>query len=276
MIHEIEPYHFDNTYHNVQPEREDFILSVRKGEILMKGDLQEVSFPLYADLSAQDQSGRVFRYVFAIDGARFFLCSDLELPGYTYRDRKTLRRGAGPRHLIYAALMGLQLARWYDEHRFCGRCRQEMVPDEKERMMRCPACGLREYPRINPCVIVGVIHDGKILVAHYRNGFTDHFALIAGFAEVGETIEETAAREVYEETHLHIKNLRFYKSQPWPYSSSLLFGFFAELADPDQIVIQEDELAMARWAAPEEIVEKLDNFSLTNEMLCKFRDDFGG
>lgn len=70
-----------------------------------------------------------------------------------------------------------------------------------------------------------------------------------------KSIEETVAREVYEETHLHVKNLRYYKSQPWPYSESLLFGFFCELDGADDIIIQEDELAMAKWVTPEEIFE---------------------
>ena len=141
--------------------------------------------------------------------------------------------------------------------------------------MYCPSCGNREYPKICPCVIVGVIHDGKILVSHYKGGFTDHYALIAGFAEVGETIEECVAREVFEETHLRVKNLRFYKSQPWPFSDSLLFGFFCDLDGDDHIIIEEEELAMAKWISPEEVFEENNDYSLTNEMLCKFKEDYG-
>ena len=70
-----------------------------------------------------------------------------------------------------------------------------------------------------------------------------------------------------------MKNLRYYKSQPWPYSESLLFGFFCELDGENHIIIQEDELAMAKWVTPEEIFESPDNFSLTNEMICKFKED---
>lgn len=182
-------------------------------------------------------------------------------------------RGAAPQHMCYAGLVGAQLAGWYAAHRFCGGCGTRMIPDGRERMMRCPACGQMEYPKICPCVIVGVMHEGKILVSWYKNGFRDHYALIAGFAEIGETIEETVAREVYEETHLHVKNLRYYKSQPWPYSESLLFGFFCELDGADDIIIQEDELAMAKWVTPEEIFEIPDDFALTNEMICKFKQD---
>ena len=169
-----------------------------------------------------------------------------------------------------------QIGRFYEALQYCGRCGHPMQHSDHERMMYCPSCGgNREYPKICPCVIVGVIHDGKILVSHYKGGFTDHYALIAGFAEVGETIEECVHREVFEETHLRVKNLRFYKSQPWPFSDSLLFGFFCDLDGDDHIVIEEDELAMAKWILPEEIYEENNDYALTNEMLCKFREEFG-
>ena len=115
------------------------------------------------------------------------------------------------------------------------------------------------------------MHDGKILVSQYKGGATDHYALIAGFAEVGETIEACVAREVFEETHLHVKNLRYYKSQPWPFSDSLLFGFFCDLDGDDHIIIEEDELAMAKWVSPEEIREENNDYSLTTRCCADSR-----
>ena len=275
---------------------------MQERKILLRGTKEAISFPRYHELKEQVQNGDRFVYLFAVGEERFFLYQQ-----HQYKEREELNlvhleqsfakkqlvhfeeqlkaqtkfhyettrylRGAAPQHLCYAGLVGAQLAGWYAAHRFCGGCGTRMIPDERERMMRCPVCGQMEYPKICPCVIVGVMHKGKILVSWYKNGFRDHYALIAGFAEVGETIEETVAREVYEETHLHVKNLRYYKSQPWPYSESLLFGFFCELDGEDHIIIQEDELAMAKWVAPEEIFESPDNFSLTNEMICKFKQD---
>ncbi|MCD8230796.1 MAG: NAD(+) diphosphatase [Clostridiales bacterium] len=275
MIQDLGSFHFDNSYHNIQPEAHDRIISFSGEQILLGGEKDQITFPRFSELAEKDQSCGSFTYLFAIGGERFFLCRDLTTDGYRYEDTKILRQ-CGPHTMVYAGLVGMQLARWYDAHRFCGRCGAAMEVDEKERMMRCPVCGQMEYPKICPCVIVGVIHEGKILVSQYRGGFTDHYALIAGFAEVGETIEETAIREVYEETHLSIKNLRYYKCQPWPYSESLLFGFFAELDGADDIVIEEDELSMAKWVTPEEIFEKPNDFSLTNEMLCLFHKSLDG
>ncbi|MCD7921087.1 MAG: NAD(+) diphosphatase [Clostridiales bacterium] len=290
MIQDLAPLHFDNTYYyDARPRTGDRIIALRDGKILIRGELTGIELPRFEDLTDTDLSqpdaltdtdlspfrspAHAFTYLFAIGDERFFLCRDLDLAGYRY-EKGTALRGAAPQHLVYAALVGMQLGRWYVAHRFCGACGHPMVQDGRERMLRCPSCGQMEYPKICPCVIVGVIHDGKILVSQYRGGFTDHYALIAGFAEVGETIEETVVREVYEETRLHVKNLRYYKSQPWPYSDSLLFGFFAELDGTERIIIQEDELSMAKWVRPEEIYEKPNHFSLTNEMLCRFRDEY--
>ncbi len=302
MIQDLAPLHFDNTYYyDARPRTGDRMIVLRNGKILIRGELTGIELPRFEELTDMDlprfealtdtdlprfehltgtdqtsprSPAHAFTYLFAMGDERFFLCRDMDLDGYRY-EKGTALRGAAPQHLVYAALVGMQLGRWYGAHRFCGACGHPMVPDERERMLCCPSCGQTEYPKICPCVIVGVIHDGRILVSQYRGGFTDHYALIAGFAEIGETIEETVVREVYEETQLHVKNLRYYKCQPWPYSDSLLFGFFAELDGTERIVIQEDELSMAKWVRPEEIYEKPNHFSLTNEMLMKFRDEYG-
>lgn len=273
MIQELNGKHLDNQYHDLEPRPEDRVISVKNGCILLGGEREEIVFPTFGDLPGESRNKKL-RYLFSIDEERYFLAEDLEVKGYRYEKMQYLRQGS-PKEALYAGLVALQIGRFYDALHFCGRCGHPMEHSDRERMMYCPSCGNREYPKICPCVIVGVIHDGKILVSHYKGGFTDHYALIAGFAEVGETIEECVAREVFEETHLHVKNLRFYKSQPWPFSDSLLFGFFCDLDGDDHIIIEEEELAMAKWVSPEEIFEEYNDYSLTNEMLCKFKEDYG-
>ena len=275
MIQDIAPFHFDITYHNQIPEEKDIIISLKEDDILLAGEWDDIQFPVFENLPEDYKKNQEFTYLFSISDTNFFLGRDLELDGFRYEKMHWLRRGK-PKHLIYGGLVAIQIGKWYAAHRFCGHCGQRMVADDKERKMYCPECGQMEYPKICPCVIVGIIHDGKLLVTQYRGGFTDRYALVAGFAEVGETIEETVHREVYEETHLKVKNLRYYKCQPWPFSESLLFGFFCELDGSDKIVMDENELSLAKWVTPEEIFEKLDGISLTNEMICKFREEYGG
>ncbi len=147
-----------------------------------------------------------------------------------------------------------------------------MIPDENERMMRCPECGQMEFPKICPAVIIGVTDKGRILMSKYAGREYRAYALLAGFCEVGETIEETVQREVMEEVGLKVKNITYYKSQPWSFSDTLLLGFFCELDGPDEIHLDEQELSLAEWVRREEIEAEPDDLSLTNEMMLAFKN----
>ena len=129
------------------------------------------------------------------------------------------------------------------------------------------------YPRIIPAVIVGVKNGDKLLLTKYRKGFTP-FALIAGFTEIGETLEETVSREVMEEVGLKVKNITYYKNQPWAFSDTLLMGFFCELDGSNQVKLDENELALAEWFERNQIPVEPDDISLTNEMMMVFRDGY--
>ena len=137
--------------------------------------------------------------------------------------------------------------------------------------MRCASCGEVFYPRINPAVIVGVIDHGRLLITRYLRGY-GHNALVAGFAEIGETLEETVAREVMEETGLRVKNIRYYKSQPWGIASDLLAGFFCDVDGDTQVKLDGQELKSAVWTPREEITWQPPEYSLTADMMKAFRE----
>ena len=120
-------------------------------------------------------------------------------------------------------------------------------------------------------MIVGVIKGDSLLITRYRNGYA-HNALVAGFTEIGETLEQTVEREVMEETGVHVRNIRYYKSQPWGMAQDLLAGFFCEADGDGEIRMNEDELKYAQWVRREDIVLQPNNLSLTNEMMSVFRD----
>ena len=161
--------------------------------------------------------------------------------------------------------------RWYQSRKFCGHCGQPMVHDDKERMMRCPDCGMMEFPKICPAVIIAVTHGDKILMSKYAGREYKKYALLAGFNETGESIEETVRREVMEEVGLKVKNLRYYKSQPWSFTDTLLMGFFCELDGEDGITLDTDELAMAEWFERDKMPVEAEDLSLTNEMMMAFK-----
>lgn len=127
------------------------------------------------------------------------------------------------------------------------------------------------FPKIAPAVIVGVINGNKILLTKYNGRVYKKYALIAGFTEIGETAEETVAREVMEEVGLKVKNIRYYKSQPWGTDCNLLLGFFCDLDGDDTITMDEKELSTAEWFERDEMPVDDDGFSLTREMMSIFK-----
>lgn len=151
----------------------------------------------------------------------------------------------------------MQLLRWQDETRFCSRCGSAAMPHPSgEPAMVCPSCDLRQYPRIQPCVIIAITRNNpetlqpQILLAHHhRHSKPDQspmYGLIAGFVEVGESLEQAIHREVKEEVGLTVGNIRYIDSQPWPYPSNLMMGFIVDYQSGD-IVIEEAELNDARF-----------------------------
>ena len=147
-----------------------------------------------------------------------------------------------------------------------------MKNSEKERARVCGACGTTVYPRINPAVIVGVTWGDRLLITRYQ-GPNAINALIAGFTEIGETLEETVAREVMEEAGLKVKNIRYYKSQPWGIASDILAGFYCDV-DGDPTIHRDDtELKYAEWVNREDIVLQPSDYSLTNEMMLMFKEN---
>lgn len=184
----------------------------RKVLVRITGE-KEFTYPVYSDYADVDRGQ--FRWLFAEDKAQFYLAKEAlpERDGFAYVSINFMR-AARPRYLAFAGIAGLSLHNWYSNHIFCGHCGRPMVHSESERMVHCDHCHTMIYPRICPAVIVAVRHGHKLLVSKYAGREYKNIALLAGFAEVGETIEETVHREVMEEVGIKVKNLQFYKSQP--------------------------------------------------------------
>ena len=120
-------------------------------------------------------------------------------------------------------------------------------------------------------MIVAVVDGDRILLTKYANRPFKNYALIAGFTEIGETLEETVAREVMEEAGLRVKNIRYYKSQPWGIVDDLLAGFICEVDGSREIHMDRQELKEAEWVKREDIPGEDDDFSLTSEMMHRFK-----
>ena len=147
-----------------------------------------------------------------------------------------------------------------------------MIHSQTERALICPECHNIVYPRLNPAVIVGIRNGDKLLLTRYKTGFR-HNALVAGFVEFGETLEECVQREVFEETGLKVKNITYYKSQPWGIAEDILAGFYCDVDGDDRIRMDENELRYADWVFRDEIELQPDHLSLTNEMMEMFKNN---
>jgi NAD+ diphosphatase len=160
------------------------------------------------------------------------------------------------------------IAQWHRESRFCGSCgaaNQDAANGELAR--QCPVCGRLEFPRISPAVITIVTNDkGEALLAHNRKFTTGVYSLVAGFNEAGESLEATVAREIKEEVNIDVKDIRYVRSQPWPFPNSLMLGFTARYNGgelrPDGVEIED-----ARWFTKETLPALPGNGSVSRYLI---------
>ena len=270
MLQDIAFGRLENEYREAAPSAEDRVLCFRDGQILLARSEEDLlTLPRVCDLG----QGKL-QYLFRMEEENFFLWMEkAPEPGeeWHYEQVRTLRQ-LPSRDICYAVMTGWHLYNWYRNNRFCGRCAGETVHDGKERMLRCPSCGNMIFPRISPAVIVAVTDGDRLLLTKYAGRSYTRYALIAGYTEIGETLEQTVAREVMEEVGLRVKNLRYYKSQPWGVDGNVLMGFYCDLDGSDAVHLDTQELSVAQWFHRNEIPAKDDGISLTREMIRVFSE----
>lgn len=157
---------------------------------------------------------------------------------------------------LFAA--ALSLARWHSRHRYCANCAHlsEIVRGGWSR--RCSGCGAEHYPRVDPVVIMLAEYEGRLLLGRQPQYPPGRYSALAGFVEVGETLEVAVARELYEEAGIRVRNIRYVASQPWPFPSSLMLGCRAQ-AEGAKLTIDRAELDDARWFSREAVAAALDD-----------------
>ncbi|MCI5873982.1 MAG: NAD(+) diphosphatase [Clostridiales bacterium] len=311
MIQDILPLHMKNQYEKRLPSRQSRIVAFRDDRILIKKG-EQTDYMSYQELAERcEKSGQevpAMVYLFAVGERDYFLaelpeataetvqgamrdavreacadgmvrdnCAECDLMKNEYEFVRMFEmRRKKPKEQVLIAATAWHLYCWYRDNQYCGRCTEKLMHSDKLRMLKCPCCGNQVFPKIAPAVIVGVTNGEYILMTKYANREYKRYALIAGFTEIGETAEETVCREVLEEVGLHVKNIRYYKSQPWGFDSNLLLGYFCELDDTDEICLDEEELATAEWVHYKEIPEDTEGLSLTREMMTVFRERNSG
>lgn len=168
----------------------------------------------------------------------------------------------------------VQIATFAATHRYCGRCASPMARHAEERCMVCHDCGLTNYPRISPAIIVLVRRQGQALLAHSARFPSAFYSTLAGFVEPGETLEETLEREVREESGISVTNIRYFGSQPWPFPHSLMVGFTADFAG-GEIVVDGKEIMDARWFSADQLPEIPPKLSIARQLIDAWVADVG-
>lgn len=290
MIQDIGSHKFILDYSPaLTPAERDRILCFQNGRILLTG---KGCYPTLEDFLPISESS-VFQFLFSIDQISYFLAvtwtqgnlspsplspgadcpspsaGSLQASGLSWQPVGSLRN-LRPMELAFAGYTGYHLFSWYENNRFCGRCGSPMAPGMTERSLICCHCASIVYPRINPCIIVAVYGDDRLLMTRYAGRSVTWFVLIAGFVEIGETAEDTVRREVLEETGVKVKNIRYFGSQPWGIPGNLTLGFTAQLDGSDKITLDTTELSDAQWFPREQVPVPDDDVSITSALIHAF------
>jgi NAD+ diphosphatase len=155
------------------------------------------------------------------------------------------------------AVHAVGIARWHQTHRFCARCGHPSDVGEAGHVRICPSCGAHHFPRTDPAVIMLITDDhDRALLGRQAAWPEGRFSTLAGFVEPGETLGDAVRREVMEEVGIEVGDVTYAASQPWPFPSSLMLGFFGQALAYD-IEIDHDEISEARWFTREEVVEMM-------------------
>ena len=221
----------------------------RGDQLLVRSDADRAALLEYADLASLGADFERAHYLGRLDDLDCYtveLEPEVEPPAEAAFEGLRALYGRLPDALYSIAGRAVQILLWDQTHRFCGRCGQPTVNAPGERAKLCPQCGLLNFPRLSPAVIMLVRRGDEFLLARNRAFAERFFSVLAGFVEPGESLEEAVAREVREEVDLQVGDIRYFGSQPWPFPHSLMIGFTARYVS-GEIHPQADEIVEAAW-----------------------------
>jgi NAD+ diphosphatase len=275
MIQDIHPHVFNNNFSIVtEISDNDYIFYYKDNTLLLKCESDDYCIPQRKDFhSLKELQGNIF--LFALNGHNCFLVEDCpEVPSNTFAYQElSFFRTFNKKEVAWVSILGHQLFTWYTQNRFCGKCGSKTILKADERAITCENCGQTVYPKISPAIIVAIVNGDKILLANNNNFRPNWYSLVAGYADVGESLEETVKREVKEEVGVEVTNIKYYKSQPWPFSGSMMIGFFAYADDKQTIQPDNKEISQAAWFKRGNLPNHPSNISIAGEMIDLFENN---
>ena len=270
MIQDIHPHKFDNSFiSGAKLHDNDYIFHFKENSLLLKKSSGKFEIPKKKEVSFFKEEGI---YLFKLNNTNCFLVWDCMKPkadDFAYHEIK-FRNPFSEKEIDWCAAVALQLKNWYSDNKFCGKCGAPTKIGTDERAICCPACVSVSYHTISPAIIVAVLCKDKILLArgpHFSEGF---YSLVAGYVDIGESIEDAVAREVQEEVGLKIKNIRYLGSQPWAFSGSMMIGYAAEAEEGQIVQVDNKEITEANWYTMDTLPNHPPNRSISGEIIEKF------
>ncbi len=257
----------------------------RGTRLLVGGEGGRAVVPLVATPAALGLSPLRWQYLGRlVEGDGLTHCFSGELaeeteppPGMSFENLRALFPRL-PEMQFRLAGRAVQIVDWDRTHQYCGRCGSPTENQIHDRAKRCPVCGLTNYPRLAPAVIMRVERQDeegrRILLGRATRFPSAMFSVLAGFVEPGETLEECVAREVWEETSIRVKNIRYFGSQPWPFPHSLMIAFVADF-DGGEIVVDPGEMAEAHWFTADALPNVPPPPSIANRLITSWLESSG-
>ena len=249
-----------------------FVFALHRMAVMEEGEV--TSIPFVRDISELGMQPIREWYLGTLAGCHCY-CAEVHEKSVT-PERIVLRGlrylyGRLDQSLHMIAMKASHMLEWDRTSHYCGRCGTGLIRMKDMNAKECLNCGLLNFPRISPAVIVLVERKGKVLLARLKRFSDELYSVVAGFVETGETLEEAVQREIEEEVGIRIKNIRYFGSQPWPFPDSLMIGFTAEY-ESGEIKIDETEITDARWFEPDKLPTIPGKISIARKLIDWFVD----
>ncbi|HWU43879.1 MAG TPA: NAD(+) diphosphatase [Bdellovibrio sp.] len=273
MIQDIHPHLFSNKFvANPAIRENDYVFFFKGDKLLLKQNGNGLEIPRKKELNGLKPEGV---FLFSLNEINCFLvweCLQPENNQFTFQEISFFRTIA-QKEIAWTSIVAFHLMNWYTQNKYCGKCGNPTVLKDDERAITCPSCHTTIYPKISPAIIVAILCGDKILLARGVNFRGNFYSLVAGYADIGESLEDAVVREVKEEVGVDVKNIRYYKSQPWPFSGSMMIGYIAEADDTQPIRIDKKEISDAAWFTRDNLPNHPALISIAGEIIEKFKNN---
>lgn len=277
--------HFDfepGIYGPKEENSSDLWFVFKNGEVLIEGKEDKLLIPDRKKINKYLGGMNHIHYIGRLKGKHCYgaelgevwnVEGEMTSEGLNFKSLRSLASQA-TEDIFSVAGRAIQVINWDKDHKYCGRCASVMKEGQGERVKICPNCGLTNYPRISPAIIVAVLKGEEILMAHNTNFAKGVYSFIAGFVEPGETLEECVERELLEEVGIRVKNIAYFKSQPWPFPNSLMIAFTAEY-DSGEIHPDGVEIDEAHWVKVDNLPPLPSKWSMARKLIDWYKEKLG-